>query len=190
MEPWEPPALARIAIYHSLLAVIDLWAVRHCVMFSDVALDIIRHRGGGGGFHTEAVGYSLAGYSPGKTYAAKRRALGFGLAGTLGCAARMVLCRFSERFTGGGVPLLSLRGSTWLNRQQSLLRALVLRLLQHPLVVEVRPVPGVLQPADPPSKLDSSHRSSTQRACRQAYQLWRVLLRHLHEVQHVGGLVL
>ena len=44
MEPWEPPALARIAIYHSLSAVSDLWALRHCVMFGDVALDAIRYR--------------------------------------------------------------------------------------------------------------------------------------------------
>ena len=46
MEPWEPPALARIAIYKSLSAVGDLWALRHCVMFGDAALDIIRYRGG------------------------------------------------------------------------------------------------------------------------------------------------
>ena len=50
MEPWEPPALARIAIYHCLSAVTDLWAVRHCVLFGDARLDIIRYRGGGGAF--------------------------------------------------------------------------------------------------------------------------------------------
>ena len=73
MEPWEPPALARIAIYHSLSAVSGFSAVRHCVMFGDAALDVIRYRGGGG-FYTEAVRYSLAGYFPGKAYAAKCRA--------------------------------------------------------------------------------------------------------------------
>ena len=48
MEPWEPPALAHIVIYHSQLAVSDLWAVRHCVMFGDAALDAIRYGGEGG----------------------------------------------------------------------------------------------------------------------------------------------
>ena len=85
---------------------------------------------------------------------------------------------------------LSLRASTWLNRQKRLLRALVLRVMQHPLIVEVRLVPGVLQPPDPPSRLDSNHQSSMQRASSQAYRLWRVLLRHPQEVQQVGGLVL
>ena len=85
---------------------------------------------------------------------------------------------------------LSLRASTWLNRQQCLLRALVLHLVQHPLIVEVRPVPGVLQPADPPSRLDSNLQSSMQRACSLAYRLWRVLLAHPQEVQRVGGLIL
>ena len=61
--------------------------------------------------------------------------------------------------------LLSPRASTWLNRQQRLLRALVLHLLRHPLIVEVRLVPGVLQPADPPSRVDSTHQSSMQHAC-------------------------
>ena len=73
---------------------------------------------------------------------------------------------------------LSLRASTWLNRQQRLLRALVLHMMQHALIVEVRLVPGVLQPADPPSRLDSNHQSSMQRACSRAYRLWRVLLLH------------
>ena len=39
--------LARFAIYHSLLAVPDLWAVHHCVMFGDAALDAIRYPGVG-----------------------------------------------------------------------------------------------------------------------------------------------
>ena len=63
MEPWEPPALACIAIYHSLSAVSDLWAVCHCVMFGDAALHIIQYRGGRG-VYTDAVGYSFAGYPP------------------------------------------------------------------------------------------------------------------------------
>ena len=41
MVPWEPPALARIAICHSLSAVLDLLALRHCVMFGDAALDVM-----------------------------------------------------------------------------------------------------------------------------------------------------
>ena len=45
IEPWEPPASARTAIYHSLSPVSELWAVRHCVMFGDAALDAIRYRG-------------------------------------------------------------------------------------------------------------------------------------------------
>ena len=48
--------LARIAIYHSLSAVSDLWAVRHSVMFGDVALDVIRYRGGGGAFILKLLG--------------------------------------------------------------------------------------------------------------------------------------
>ena len=47
MEPWEPPALARIAVYRSLSIARDLWAVRHCVMFGDAALGAIRYGGGG-----------------------------------------------------------------------------------------------------------------------------------------------
>ena len=86
--------------------------------------------------------------------------------------------------------LVALRASTWLSRQQRLLRALVLRLLQSGLVVEVRLVPGVLQPADPPSRLDSNFQSNVQRACIRAFQLWRVLLKHPREVVSVGGLVL
>ena len=62
--------------------------------------------------------------------------------------------------------------------------------MQHPLIVEVRLVPGVLQRADPPSRLDLNHQSSMQRACSQAYRLWRVLLLHPKEVQQVGGLIL
>ena len=85
---------------------------------------------------------------------------------------------------------LSLRALTWLNRQQCLLRALVLRLMQHPLILEVRLVPGVLQPVDPPSRLDSNHQSSMQHACSQAYRLWRVLLLHPKEVQQLGGLIM
>ena len=86
--------------------------------------------------------------------------------------------------------LVALRASTWLSRQQKLLRALVLRLLQSGLIVEVRLVPGVLQPADPPSRLDSNFQSNVQRACFRAFQLWRVLLKHPREVVSVGGLVL
>ena len=52
---------------------------------------------------------------------------------------------------------LLLRASTWLNRRQHLLRALVLHLIQHPLIVDVRLVPWVLQPADLPSRLDSNY---------------------------------
>ena len=48
MEPWEPLALAYIAVYCSLSAVSDLWAVRHCVVFGDATLDAIQYRGGGG----------------------------------------------------------------------------------------------------------------------------------------------
>ena len=46
METWEPPAPARLALFHALSATPDLWAVRHCVMFGDAALDTIRYRGG------------------------------------------------------------------------------------------------------------------------------------------------
>ena len=84
---------------------------------------------------------------------------------------------------------MALRASTWLSRQQKLLRALVLR-LQSGLIVEVRLVPGVLQPADPPSRLDSNFKSNVQRACFRVFQLWRVLLKHPREVVSVGGLVL
>ena len=51
-------------------------------------------------------------------------------------------------------------------------------------------MPGVLQPGDPPSRMDSKHQSSMPRASSQAYQLWRVLLRNPQEVQQVGGLIL
>ena len=46
----------RIAIYHSLSALSDLWAVRHCVLFGAAALDVIRYRGGGGLFVPEMSG--------------------------------------------------------------------------------------------------------------------------------------
>ena len=85
---------------------------------------------------------------------------------------------------------MALRASTWLSKQQKLLRALVLRLLQSGLIVEVRLVPGALQPADPPIRLDSNFESNVQRACIRAFQLWRVLLKHPREVVLVGGLVL
>ena len=104
MEPWEPPTLAGIAIWLSLPAVSDLLAMCHCVMFGDAALDFIGYQGGGG-VYTEAVGYSFAGYSPGKAYAANCRSSGLGLVGTVGCAAGMVSCRFIDGFTGGGVPV-------------------------------------------------------------------------------------
>ena len=84
---------------------------------------------------------------------------------------------------------LFLRASTWLSRQQHLL-ALVLQLVQHQIVVEIRLVPGALQPADPPSRLDSNFQSSLQRACSHAFRLWRVLLAHPEEVKQVGGLIL
>ena len=38
---------ARLAVFRALSATPDLWAVRHCVMFGDAALDAIRYRGGG-----------------------------------------------------------------------------------------------------------------------------------------------
>ena len=85
---------------------------------------------------------------------------------------------------------LSLRASMWLNRQQRLLRALVLHLMQHPLIVDVCLVPGVLQLADPPDRLAPNQQSSMQRACSHAYRLGYVLLAHPREVQQVGGLVL
>ena len=84
---------------------------------------------------------------------------------------------------------LSLRSSTWWNTRLRLLRALVLPLMQWHLIVEVHSVPGVLHPADPPSRLDSNHQPSPQCVCSQAYRLWRVLLRHPQEVQQVGGLI-
>ena len=86
--------------------------------------------------------------------------------------------------------LVALRASTWLSRQQKLLRAMVLRLLQSGLIVEVRLVPGVLQPADPPSRLDFNFQSNVQRACFRAFQLWQVLPKHPRGVVSVGGLVL
>ena len=48
MEPCEPPTLTHIAVYRSLSATLDLWAVRHCVMFGDAALDAITYPGGAG----------------------------------------------------------------------------------------------------------------------------------------------
>ena len=47
METLEPPTPARLAVFRALYATPDLWAVRHCVMFGDAALDAIRYRGGG-----------------------------------------------------------------------------------------------------------------------------------------------
>ena len=112
------------------------------------------------------------------------------MVGEVGSSAGLELCGVGHGFAGVRLPVLSLRASTWLSRQQKLLRALVLRLLQTGLVVEVRLVPGALQPADPPSRLDSNYQSSMQRACSRAFQLWRVLLAHPQEMLQVGGLVL
>ena len=123
MEPWEPPALARNAIYHSLSAVSDLWVVRHCVMFGDAVLDAIRYRGGGGAFIPKLSGIRSQVIPP-------------------------------EMHTQQSAELWVL---VWLVR-------LAVRL------------PAVLQQADPPSRLDSNHQSSVQRACSQPYRLWRVLL--------------
>ena len=189
MEPWEPPALARIAIYHSLSAVSDLWAVRHCVMFGDAALDIIRYRGGGGviprllGIRSQVI--------PPEQHTQQSAGL-WVLVWLVRLAVQLGWC-YVVLVTHSQVAacqLFSLRASTWLNRQQRLLRTLVLHLMQHHLVVVVRLVLGALQPADLPSRLDSNHQSSMQRACSQGYGLWSVLLRHPQAVQQVGGLIL
>ena len=59
MEHWEPPTLACIAVYRCVSSVNDLWVVRRCVMFGDVALDSLRYWGGGGRLDTEAVRFRL-----------------------------------------------------------------------------------------------------------------------------------
>ena len=78
-------------------------------MFGDAALDAIRYRGGAGGggglLFRSCFRYSFAGYPPGKAYIAKCPALGFGMAGAVCCAVGMVLCRFGDGLTGGGVPV-------------------------------------------------------------------------------------
>ena len=188
METWEPPAPARLAVFHALSATPDLWAVRHCVMFGDAALDTIRYRGGA--FIPRLSGVRSQVIPPARH--TQQSAELWVLVWLVRLAVRLgwsyvVLVTDSQV---SACQLVSLRASTWLSRQQRLLRALVLRLLQSGLIVEVRLVPGVLQPADPPSRLDSNFQSNVQRACIRAFQLWRVLLKHPREVVPVGGLVL
>ena len=187
MEPWESAALARIAVYRSLSAVRDLWAVRHCVMFGDAALDAIRYRGA---FIPRLSGIRSRIIPPERHTQQSAELwvlvwlvrlavpLGWGYV-ILVTDSQVAACQF-----------LSLTASTWMNRQQRLLHALVLHLTQHPLIVEVRLLLEVLQQAHLPSRLDSNYQSSMQRACSEAYRLWRVLLAHPHEVQQVRGLVL
>ena len=87
--------------------------------------------------------------------------------------------------------LLALRVSTWLSRQQQLLRVLSMFWYQHPLVVEVHLLLGVLWPAEPPpSHLDSKYQSSTGCVCSHAFCLWWVLLRQPNLVRFVGQMLL
>ena len=107
-------------------------------MFGDAVLDAIRYRGGGGGLYTETVGYLFVDCSPGKAYATKWRALGFGVAGKMAVQlgwSHVVLVTDSQT---AACHFLSLRVSKWLNRQKRLLCALMLHSIQHPLFVEVR----------------------------------------------------
>ena len=157
-------------------------------MFGDAALDTIRYRGGA--FIPRLSGVRSQVIPPARH--TQQSAELWVLVWLVRLAVRLgwnyvVLVTDSQV---SACQLVALRASTWLSRQQRLLTALVLRLLQSGLIVEVRLVPGVLQPADPPSRLDSNFQSSVQRACIRAFQLWRVLLKHPREVVPVGGLVL
>ena len=94
----------------------------------------------GGGFHTAVVWYSFTGYPFGAAYTAECGTLGAGVVAAVGREVGLGLCCTDSQVAA--CQFLLLRASTWLNQQQHLLRALVLHLVQHPLIVEVRLVPG------------------------------------------------
>ena len=114
----------------------------HCVMFGDAAMNVIRYRGGGGCFVPKLSGIHSQVVPPERhtQQSAELWVLVWlvQLAVRPGCCyvilvtdSQVAACHFFSR-----------RASTWLNRQQPLLCALVLQLRRHPLIVEVRLVPG------------------------------------------------
>ena len=117
MEPWEPPALAHIAVYRSLQAVRDLWAVHHCVMFGDAALDAIRYRGRAftprlSGIRSQIIHRLF----PQRDIRSKVRSCGY-WCGWYGwpcaglCRAPWAgLCRFGDRFASGGLLVFVIEG--------------------------------------------------------------------------------
>ena len=102
METWEPPTPARLAVFRALFATPDLWAVRHCVMYGDAALDAIRYRGGG--IRPAVVGCPFPSDSPCTSYAAKRGALGLGVVGEVGSSAGLGLCGVGQGFASVRLP--------------------------------------------------------------------------------------
>ena len=115
MEPWEPPTLARMAIYKSLSAVGDLWALRHCVMFGDAVLDIIRYQGGA--FIPKLSGIRSQVIPPERH--TQQSAKLWVLVWLVRLAIRLGWC-YVVLVTDSQVAackFLSLRASTWLNRQ-------------------------------------------------------------------------
>ena len=126
--------------------------------------------GGGGGLCTKSVWYSFADYSPGKAYTAKCGALGFGVAGTVGRATGLELCHFGDRFAGGILPIFVTES---LHMVETTITSFAC-----PTVTFDTTSLDCGSAFSPLGRLDSNHQSSMQRACSQAYRLWRVLLAH------------
>ena len=111
---------------------------------------------------------------------------GFGLDNTVSCA---VAVEVGLEF---GCRVHATSEITWKHlapATKSLPRQTSQLLHQHDLVVMALWVLSFLQPADPPSKLDTKCLTSMTTAFIHANAVWSSLMRHSHRAESLGGLV-